>query len=98
MKRLGTVLHVVQNKLVVRGDPVRANNTIKLPKFNSVVVNHKRLRIGRVSEIFGPVDHPYIVVKPYRKIDASVHLGTKLYVEESRFSGRVRKDKRNRAV
>ena len=92
LKRLGTALHLVQKKLIVCGEPIGNKKNAKLPRINSVVVNHKRVNIGRVSEIFGPTDRPYIVVKPYRRIDAAVHLGEKLYVEESRFSGRDRKD------
>ncbi|MHC1631527.1 MAG: H/ACA ribonucleoprotein complex subunit GAR1 [Methanotrichaceae archaeon] len=89
MDRLGTILHIVQNKLIVRGE---SKKSAKLPKINSVVVNRKLVKIGRVFDVFGPVDNPYIVVSPYRKVDASVHVGKKLYTEESRFSGRNRKD------
>ena len=98
MKRLGTALHLVQKKLIVRGETVEDKKSATLPRINSVVVNQKRLKIGRVADIFGPTKRPYIVVKPYRRTDATVHLGKKLYVEESRFSGRNRKDKGDRAV
>jgi len=92
LKRLGTTLHSVQKKLIVRGEPISGGNKAELPRINSVVVDHKKVRIGRVFDIFGPTDHPYIVVKPYRNVDAAVHLGKKLYFEERGFSGRNRKD------
>lgn len=91
MKRLGITLHIVQKKLIVR-DPATREGNVRPPKINSVVVNHKRMKIGRVFDVFGPIENPYIVVKPYRKIDAATHLSEKLYVEESRFSGRDRKN------
>jgi RNA-binding protein len=81
LKRLGTALHLVQNKLIVRGEPAKGRS-IKLPRNNSVVVNQKHVRIGRILDIFGPVSRPYFVVRPYRGADVAVHLGKKLYFEE----------------
>jgi RNA-binding protein len=91
LKRLGTTLYSVQKKLIVRTEPLSGKNA-ELPRINSVVVDQKKVRIGRVFDIFGPTDRPYIVVKPYRNVDAAVHLGKKLYFEEREFGGRNRKD------
>jgi rRNA processing protein Gar1 len=44
------------------------------------------MKIGRVFDIFGPVKHPYIIVRPNRGINAAVHVGKRLYVDET--SGR----------
>ena len=82
MKRLGTALHVIQKKLIVRGEPVEESVSLS-PKVNSVVVDQKRVRIGRIFDIFGPVKHPYIIVRPDKGADAAVHVGKKLYVEET---------------
>jgi RNA-binding protein len=82
---LGTALHVVQNRLIVRSEPIEGNDT-QIPKTNSVVVDQKRMKIGRVFDIFGPVKHPYIIVRPNREINAAVHVGKRLYVDET--SGR----------
>jgi RNA-binding protein len=82
LKRLGTVLHVVQNRLIVRGEPVEVNET-QIPKTNSIVVDQKRMKIGRVFDIFGPLKHPYIIVRPNRGINATVHVGKRLYVDET---------------
>jgi RNA-binding protein len=91
LKRLGTTHHSVQKKLIVR---VEASGEKKeeLPKINSVVVDQKKFKIGRVFDIFGPTDRPYVVVKPYKNVDPEVHLGKKLYFEERGFGGRNRKD------
>lgn len=91
MKRLGTTHHLVQKKLIVRTETLSGKNA-ELPRINSVVVDQKKVRIGRVFDIFGPKNRPYIVVKPYRNVDAAVHLGKKLYFEEREFGGRNRKD------
>ncbi len=77
MKRLGTALHVVQNKLIVRRDGA------DLPKIGSVVVDRKSSKIGKVSDIFGPLKRPYIIIRPSRGVDATVHVGSMLYVDES---------------
>ena len=92
MKRLGTTQHLVQKKLIVRTEPINGGKNAELPRINSVVVDHKKVRIGRVFDIFGPTDRPYIVVKPYRNVDPAVHLGKRLYFEERGFGGRNRKD------
>ena len=91
MKRLGTTHHSVQKKLIVRVE-VSVERKEELPKINSVVVDQKKSKIGRVFDIFGPTDRPYIVVKPYRNVDPAVHLGKRLYFEERGFGGRNKKN------
>jgi RNA-binding protein len=91
LKRLGTALHVVQKRLIVRGGLVEGSET-EVPRVNSLVVDQKRNRIGRVLDIFGPMKHPYIIVRPNEGIDAAAHVGKKLYVEQT--SGRDSKWKR----
>ncbi len=93
MRRLGTALHVVQKRLIARGEPSDEGN-LGIPRINSVVVDQKRARVGRVFDVFGPVQHPYIIVRPDKGIDAAVHVGKKLYVDET--SGRDGKWKRSR--
>ena len=95
MKRLGTALHVVQKRLIVRGEMVEGSESrseARAPRVNSVVVDQKRTKIGKVFDIFGPVKHPYFIVRLNKGFDASVHVGKKLYVDET--SGRDSKWKR----
>ena len=94
MKRLGTALHVVQNKLIVQTEQIVGSET-NIPRTNSWVVDQKRTKVGKVFDIFGPIDHPYIIVRPNRGIDAAAHVGKKLYIDEA--SGRDRKWKRLRS-
>ncbi len=94
MKRLGTALHVVQNKLIVQTEQIVGSET-NIPRTNSWVVDQKRTKVGKVFDIFGPIDHPYIIVRPNRGIDAAAHVGKKLYIDEA--SGRDSKWKRLRS-
>lgn len=85
MKRLGTLLHLSgRGDLIVRGAEMESPEPFKsLPKINSVVVNKNVKQIGKVSGVFGPVDHPYISVKPFKRIPDSelrAHLNERLYV------------------
>lgn len=94
MKRLGTALHVVQNKLIVQSEQIVGSET-NIPRTNSWVVDQKRTKVGKVFDIFGPIDHPYIIVRPNRGLDAAAHVGKKLYIDEA--SGRDSKWKRLRS-
>jgi RNA-binding protein len=94
LKRLGIALHVVQNKLIVQSEQVVGNET-SIPRTNSWVVDQKRTRVGKVLDIFGPINNPYIIVRPNRDVDAAAHVGKKLYVDEA--PGRDGKWKRLRS-
>ena len=94
MKRLGTALHVVQNKLILQSEQIVGSET-NIPRTNSWVVDQKRTRVGKVFDIFGPINHPYIIVRPNRDVDAAAHVGKKLYIDEA--PGRDSKWKRLRS-
>jgi len=94
LKRLGTALHVVQNKLIVQSEQIVGSET-SIPRTNSWVVDQKRTRVGKVFDIFGPINHPYITVRPNRGVDVAAHVGKKLYIDEA--PGRDSKWKRLRS-
>ena len=73
MKRLGTVLHRSGlRNLILRGDEVKSDNVSgSLPKLNSVVVDKALNRIGTIGSVFGPVNHPYFLVKGFKQIPDS---------------------------
>jgi RNA-binding protein len=85
---------MVQNKLIVRSEQIVGTKT-NIPRVNSWVVDQKRNKVGKVFDIFGPIDHPYIIVRPNRGVDASDMVGKKLYVDEA--SGRDSQWKRLRS-
>ncbi len=73
MKRLGKVLHRTGVKnLIIRGDEVKSENISgSLPKLNSVVVDKALNRIGTIISVFGPVNHPYFLVKGFKRTSDS---------------------------
>jgi RNA-binding protein len=68
LKRLGTVIHIIDKLLIVRADKMPEKN---VSYQNSVVLSKKMSRIGRVKEIFGPVNCPYFSVSISREIPES---------------------------
>lgn len=62
-KRLGTVLHIMDKKLIVRAGKLKVAKII-----NSTVVNEDKRKIGKVYDVFGPVNHPYVGVMAFGKL------------------------------
>ncbi|MEM2875290.1 MAG: hypothetical protein QW567_04660 [Candidatus Hadarchaeales archaeon] len=58
----GTVLRVSRRGILVRAS--------QAPKIGQDVFAGKRKRVGTVSEMFGPVASPYVVVKPASGLSA----------------------------
>ena len=69
MKRLGKVLHRTGVKnLIIRGDEIKSDKTSdSLPKLNSIVVDKALNQIGAIVSVFGPVSHPYFLVKGFKR-------------------------------
>ena len=77
-KPLGTVLHVLNNIMVVRARRKKLRAVGGL--LNSVVMNGRNREIGRVYDIFGPVDHPYIAVKVFTGVNLADLQNKKVFV------------------
>ena len=60
MKRLGEVLHIVDNLLIARADKTLDQSALRE---GSSVITRKMKKIGKVKELFGPVKAPYISIK-----------------------------------
>jgi RNA-binding protein len=58
---------------------VRAKEEVSIGDF---VYDSKRKRVGVVFDFFGPVEAPYIAVKPHA--DPAAFVGAELFVEERR--------------
>lgn len=65
MKRLGTVLHAIDNILIVRADKTLDLGTLNP---NSMVVTKTLSKLGKVKELFGPEKNPYISVRLFKDI------------------------------
>ncbi|ANF22032.1 Gar1/Naf1 family protein [Thermococcus piezophilus] len=76
MKRLGKVSHYAkQGFLILRTDWV--------PSLNELVVDKKLTVVGVVKDVFGPVEKPYVAVKP-RVRNPENYVGALLYVDTKR--------------
>ncbi len=65
LKRLGTVLHIIDNLLIARADKTLEKG---VSFQNSVVITKKMSKIGKINELFGPVNSPYFSIKLYKGI------------------------------
>jgi RNA-binding protein len=72
MKRVGTVSRIAQGVAIVRldDDP---------PEIGTPVVDDSLSRVGRVVDVFGPVDRPYVAVSPSNGVALASLVGSKLY-------------------
>ena len=76
MLQLGKVLHLSKNRMLV----LRCESG-KPQKEKASVFNEGNLKIGVISEIFGPVKKPYVTVKPQKSIDTAKQVGETLYIK-----------------
>jgi RNA-binding protein len=73
MRRLGTVSRTAQGLAVVRADEGAE------PDIGLMAVDESLSTVGRVVDVFGPVDHPYLAVSPDDGVHLPDLLGSKLY-------------------
>ncbi len=73
MKRLGKVSHYAKQGFLI----VRTN---WVPSLNEPVVDKDLRPVGVIKDVFGPVDYPYVAVKPRVK-DPERYVGALLYVD-----------------
>ncbi|WP_435096507.1 H/ACA ribonucleoprotein complex subunit GAR1 [Halarchaeum sp. P4] len=73
MKRAGDVVRSAQGLAIVRC--VDENH----PDMGAEVVDERLSDVGRVVDVFGPVEKPYLAVSPDEASPASL-LGSKVYV------------------
>jgi RNA-binding protein len=72
VRRLGTVTGTAQGLAIVRCDD-------GAPDIGAVAVDESLTRVGRVVDVFGPVERPYLAVSPDDRVRLPDLLGTKLY-------------------
>jgi len=60
--------------LILRADSTLEHSALRE---NLLVVTRKMKRIGKIKEIFGPVNAPYISIKMFKDINASEIKGMK---------------------
>lgn len=73
MNRVGEVVRVAQGVAVVRlpGETY--------PEVGTTVVDEQLDDVGRVVDVFGPVERPYVAVSPAEGVHLPGLVGAKLY-------------------
>ena len=72
MQRVGTVSRTAQGVAIVRLDG-------ETPDIGTVVVDESLSRVGRIFDVFGPVDRPYAAISPASGRSPTSLVGSKLY-------------------
>lgn len=73
MNRAGKAVRVAQGKLIVRAP--EANHV----DIGAELVDEELVTVGRVVDVFGPSDRPYLAVMPSEGVTPAAVLGTDLY-------------------
>jgi RNA-binding protein len=73
LRRLGKVLHVSKTGSIIL-------RTKKIPRIGASVVDKSLDRIGTVSDVFGPVNHPYVAVSSANNVDTNRLVNMVLYL------------------
>lgn len=91
MRRAGEVVRAAQGLAILRvaeedaPDPTGVDRDHPdlgpIPGIGTDVVDSSLTEVGRVVDVFGPVQRPFLAVKPGHRDPASL-LGERLYVDE----------------
>lgn len=73
MQRIGTVDRTAQGLAVVSVD------SDELPEIGLMVINESLSTVGRIVDVFGPVESPYVAITPTSGTSLTDLVGTKLY-------------------
>jgi len=76
MRRLGEVVRTAQGVLVVRSPD---DST---PAVGTTVVDEGLTECGRVVDVFGPVERPYVAVSPAEERRPATLVGSPVYARE----------------
>lgn len=74
MKKLGVVSHISRRgRIIVKAESI--------PKLESEVIDEKSKPVGVVIDLLGPIQNPYVAVKPYSKENLESLVGKVLYLK-----------------
>ncbi len=77
LKKLGRVLHKTSSGLIV----VSTEDIERVPRLNLPVYDEEARRIGVILDVIGPVEKPFIVVKPENR-EIEIPPGNLLFFRE----------------
>ena len=75
MRAVGEVVRTAQGLAVLRSDDGDH------PDIGTPVVDERLETVGRVVDVFGPVERPYLAVSPADDVAVPALLGDRLYAE-----------------
>jgi len=73
MQRIGAVDRTAQGLAIVQVD------SDELPEIGLMVIDESLSTVGRIVDVFGPVDGPYVAITPTSGTTLTELVGTKLY-------------------
>jgi len=73
MQRIGTVDRTAQGLAIVSVD------SDEHPEIGLMVIDESLSTVGRIVDVFGPVDGPYVAITPTSGTGLAELVGTKLY-------------------
>ncbi|GAB3701984.1 H/ACA ribonucleoprotein complex subunit GAR1 [Halorubrum pallidum] len=74
MRRVGTVVRTAGGLAIARAEAGE-----EPPRIGSSVVDESLSTVGRVVDVFGPVDRPYVAVTPNDGVGLASLVGGKMY-------------------
>ena len=74
MRRAGTVVRISQGRLVVRTPEAEH------PEIGETVLDESLNDVGRIVDVFGPVERPFLTVTPAGSANLPSMLNSPLYV------------------
>jgi len=75
MKRVGEVVRVAQGVAIARAPDADH------PDLGTDVIDESLAEVGRVVDVFGPVERPYLAVTLSREVHLPALVGTVLYAQ-----------------
>ena len=75
MRAVGEAVRAAQGLAVLRSDDDDH------PDIGTEVVDERLETVGRVVDVFGPVERPYLAVSPADDVSVPALLGNRLYAE-----------------
>ena len=74
MEKAGTVVRLAQGLLVLRSPEA------DVPDIGATVIDENLDTVGRIVDVFGPVDSPYLAVSPDEGVNSPTLLNAALYL------------------
>ena len=87
MKKLGKVTRIYRGKLLL----INAQQARKPPRIGDPVLMPDGTPAGKVVDVIGPIDNPYVLVLPHPRFRPDRLLGRELYYQPPRKPGATRK-------